>query len=192
MKVLGLVDWNYSIHKQLVNYALSLFKQIPTEMIDLKINQELNLVEIKASKPNESNKLIDLINESSLLVISLNVENDSYQSILKMINQEQSDLTNKKPILLIITSSKNNDIRHIIDGIKNEIQENGVEVYETFVLPNYENNFENSEISNIRLRLDLIRKINRIMYNQLKIRDNSYFTCGIDPNRDYCGDAIEY
>ena len=48
------------------------------------------------------------------------------------------------------------------------------------------------EIDNIGKRLELIRKINSLMYYDLGIRDNNHFSCGITPPKYYVGDSIGY
>ena len=187
MKVLGLAGTG-GINKALVTYACSLFKQVSTEVIDLQFDQELNVIHMNDVNQNKNRELSVSISTSSLLVVSISLENISSKIILEKIHLLQTNLVKNKPLLLLITTATEHDHKSTI----NQIQKSKLQNVETFILPDYQNNFEGLEISNIRLRLELIRTINRMMYEQLKIRNNSYFTCGIDIDRDYCGDAIEY
>lgn len=188
MKILGLANKDDLIHKQLIDYTFSFFKEVPTEIIELEINKVGNGLDIKPIAGEYS--FLDILKQSSLTILAVNIACDSDQKILAQLLKAQSKMPDKKPVLLLIVSNENVAIEGVMDQVNIQISAHAN--IDTYILPNYLKNFDGLEISNIRLRLELIRLVNYLMYHELGIRDDSYFTCGIDPDRDYCGDAIEY
>ena len=99
----------------------------------------------------------------------------------------------EKPVLLMTTSPGGRDGTSVVAAGIDRFPRDGSEVLESFSLPSFQDNFDNDEISNISFRVELIRKVNTIKSNRFNhfYKDDS-FTCGIDPTKDDCGDAIEY
>lgn len=46
-----------------------------------------------------------------------------------------------------------------------------------------------NQIRNVSLRLKLIRKVNKIQYQKMKLRGDGFGSCGIDRSANECGDA---
>ncbi len=94
------------------------------------------------------------------------------------------------PVLLLI-SSENVIKEKVIDGLKKEFINNSCEIFGVFKIPAFQKAFNNS-IVDTDLKLELIRKIDEIQFQKLKLKDDDYYTCGIDRSRNPCGDASEY
>ena len=81
----------------------------------------------------------------------------------------------------------------VIQAAQSRFPRDGSEVIDVFSLPNFNDNFSESEIKNVKLRTELIKKVNGIKKNHFKMHyKDDGFTCGIDVSKDDCGDAIEY
>tara|TARA_B100000809_G_C15137276_1_gene531226 strand:- start:407 stop:1018 length:612 start_codon:yes stop_codon:yes gene_type:complete len=190
-----------SINKRLANYAASLFENSSIEQIDLNTYEvEIYSVEKEAKNgmPSKIEALANKIDKVDLLVISLSEQNGSYSAAFKNIYDWLSRIPNRKvlgekPVLLMTTSPGGRDGTSVVAAGIDRFPRDGSEVLESFSLPSFQDNFDNDEISNISFRVELIRKVNTIKSNRFNhfYKDDS-FTCGIDPTKDDCGDAIEY
>lgn len=203
MKILGFSGGNSkkSIDISLLNYAASLFENARIKLIDLN-DYEVELYsidrEIENDIPSVLEELTTRIDEVDLLLISLAEHNGTYSAAFKNMYAWLSRVLNRKvfnekPILLLVTSSGGIGAADFLEDFQIRFSRDGSEVLGTFLLPNFQDNFDDSEITTIKFRTELIRKVNKIKYNSFKMhyKDDS-FTCGIDPKKDDCGDAIEY
>jgi NAD(P)H-dependent FMN reductase len=200
MKVLGISSNNNedSIHNKLLQYALSLFENVDIERIDL--NEFKVTVNPKpAEKNSDFSERIKILSEkfdtAVLVVISIAEEpenthfNTVYSALEKLSNGE---VFAKQPLLLLTTSIHNDEGKSLLESATKKFNKAGSPVWETFSLPNFHDHFDKEGKATLQLRLPLIRKINKVVNDRLKIKDKNFFTCGIDPERDPCGDAIEY
>jgi len=204
MKILGFAGSNSkkSINKSLVKYTATLFYNANIELLDLNSYEvEIYSVDKEAQSgiPSEIVKLAHLIDNVDLLIISLAEHNGTYTAAFKNIYDWLSRVPNRKvfgekPVLLLATSPGGRGGSNVLSAALKRFPNDGSEILESFSLPNFHDNFVNDEISDIRLRLELIRKVNQIKQTSFKtFYKNDNFTCGIDPNRNGgCGDAIEY
>lgn len=181
MKITGLQinKSNSSICTDFMGYTCSLFEKSRHELYTL---EDLN--SIKPSK---------FIKASDLLMLSfLDVD------LEKVVNEIQSFQDNSvlfnKPILILTLSENPSDFK-LAD---NQVLVDVLKLIKPkalfhFHLSNYHDHFIHSEIVTTRQFGKLIRMVNQIKNTHLKSEYKfDGFTCGIDPNRDYCGDAIEY
>lgn len=94
---------------------------------------------------------------------------------------------NNIPILMISKSV-------IKDSTIEIIIQQGNNILDTYFFSNFEEEFDSisSTIPNVRLRLQLIKKINYILYKKLYLKDINRFTCGIDRPSIERGDENGY
>jgi chromate reductase len=203
MKILGIAGSNSkkSINKSLVNYATSLFEKADINVIDLN-DYEVAIYgidrELATGIPPEITALASLIDKVDLLVISLAEHNSTYTVAFKNVYDWLSRVPNRKafsekPMLLMATSPGGRGGAAVLEAAQSRFPRDGSELLSTFSLPSFHDNFKDGEISNIALRIVLIRAINQMKYSNFDMyyKDNS-FTCGIDASKDDSGDAIEY
>ncbi len=203
MKILGFAGSNSkkSINKSLVHYASSLFEGAQVNLIDLNdFAVEIYSIDLELEKgiPKKIIELAGLINRVDLLIVSLAEHNGSYTVAFKNVYDWLSRIPNQKvfqekPILLMATSPGARGGRGVLETAQSRFSRDSSQILHTFSLPNFHENFKDAEISNIKLKMELIKKVNQTKYNHFKMhyKDDS-FTCGIDPTKDDCGDAIEY
>ena len=203
MKIVGIAGSNSknSINKSLINYASSLFENAKIEILDLN-DFEVSLYgidkEIATGIPSKIQELSTIIDDANLLILSLAEHNGTYSVAFKNIYdwlsriQDRKALGNK-PILLMASSPGGRGGLGVVEAAQSRFPRDGSEILETFSLPNFNTNFNDSKIIDVKLNTELIKKTNSIKYNHFKMfyKDDS-FTCGIDPSKDDCGDAIEY
>ena len=200
MKVLGISSNNdeNSIHTKLLEYALSLFENVEIERIDLnafKLPVASSSEEKKTEFANSIKSLSEKFDTTVLVVISIAEEpenthfNTVYSALEKLSNGE---VFAKQPLLLLTTSIHNDEGKSLLESATKKFNKAGSPVWETFSLPSFHDHLDKEGKATLQLRLPLIRKINKVVNDRLKIKDKNFFTCGIDPERDPCGDAIEY
>ena len=204
MKVLAfpVSSSNKSINKRLGMYAATLFEKSSIDQIDLNDYEVAIFSEDKESEsgvPSKIKALANKIDKVDLLVISLAEHNGSYSSAFKNIYDWLSRIPNRKvlgekPVLLLATSLGWRGGSSVLAAALDRFPRDGSEVLESFSLPSFQDNFKEDEISNIKMRIELIQKVNKIKSIHYKqYYKNEDFTCGVDPNRNGgCGDAIEY
>ena len=200
MKVLGISSNNDegSIHNKLLEYALSLFENVDIELIDLnafKLPVSSSSEEQKMDFKHRITTLSEKFDTAVLVVISIAEEskNTHFNAIYSALERiSNGEVFAKQPILLLTTSIHNEEGKGVLETATEKFNKARSPVWETFSLPNYQDHFDKDGKATLQLRLPLIRKINKVVNDRLKIKDKNFFTCGIDPERDPCGDAIEY
>ena len=101
MKVVGFAGSSSknSINKKLVEYALSLFEHVETEVLDLN-DFEVEIYSVDKERelgiPEKIKTFSSKIDEASLLVISLAEHNGSYSASFKNIYDWLSRIPNRK------------------------------------------------------------------------------------------------
>ena len=169
MKITALTN-NNPINQLLADFTLSLFEQTKTTFVNYT---ELN-----------SNEILAKIEDTSLIVMVIDGQ--------EMLTH---DLLSNKAILLMSTfqdGSEDNIVKLMKSTIV-KLKNTGNTIWGTYCLLDTADAFNTeSEIDNIGKRLELIRKINSLMYYDLGIRDNNHFSCGITPPKYYVGDSIGY
>jgi NAD(P)H-dependent FMN reductase len=190
-----------SINKRLSNYASSLFENAKTDLLDLN-NYEVEIYsvdkELENGVPSKIIALAQLIDASDLLVLSLAEHNGSFSAAFKNIYDWLSRIPNRKalgskPLLLMATSPGPRGGLGVLEAAQSRFPRDGSEILTTFSLPSFNAHFKASEISTISYKMELLKKVNELKVNHFKMhyKDDS-FSCGIDPTKDDCGDAIEY
>ena len=203
MKIIGFAGSNSkkSINKSLVQYTSTLFESASIELLDLNDYEVETFGIDKLDTNGVPSKIIALANKIdnvNLLVISLAEHNGTYSSAFKNIYDWLSVIPNRKvlgktPVLLLATSPGDRGGAGVLKAAIERFPIDGSEILESFSLPNFDDNFKDENISNITLRLEIIQKVNKIKSTKFEAhyKDQS-FTCGIDPDKNDCGDAIEY
>ena len=125
------------------------------------------------------------IDNTSLLNVHIKKTDLLVTTIEKIEELQKLDrtLTKGKPVLLVSTNPMDKTLYKSLD----------IDICETYYLPDFETNFNNEQglISPTRLRLELIKKVNSIRYNKLKIVPQKS-SCGIERSDMECGDESDY
>jgi hypothetical protein len=183
MKIIGFKNSNT---EDLVKYTISLFENKDSEIIDL--------CEFKNEFTTNSNAFLQKVKEARFLIISLT--NDNFLVTIedwlkKIVNK---DAFNDTALFLLYTSDEENEQPKVLTITKAQFSSYGAEVLDTFHLPKFNKNFDSKiGITDIKLSLEFIRKINTIKQNNF----NNYFkkvvsTCGIDNTGFENCDASSY
>jgi len=183
MKIIGLKNPE---HANLVVYTMSLFENKASDLIDLG--------ELKTELTTTSNALLQHIKKARFLVIS--ISNINHLNTIKEWCEKTAhkDVFNHTAIFLLSTSNTNTANSKLVSHAKQQFKTYGAEVLDTFHLPNFKSNFDSKKgITDIKLSLEFIRKINSIKQNNF----NNYFkkiapTCGIDTTGFENCDASNY
>jgi hypothetical protein len=171
MKITALTNSN-QINQQLAKYALSLFEQTKTEVVDVT-RETIDQITTNI----ESSNLVALIMDDKGMVA-------------EYVNQSTLQ---QKPIFLLSTYVDETAHSETLKKTLNHLKNNNCEVWGVFSLPITTSTFNSElEITTISVRLTLIRLINSIMYHNLGIRNTNKFSCGITPPKHYVGDSIGY
>jgi len=203
MKIVGIPGSNSSnsINKSLVKYASTLFENAQIELLDLNdFAVDIYSVDKEEASgiPKKIEELCSIIDNTDLLIISLAEHNGTYSVAFKNVYDWLSRIPNRKalgskPILLMASSPGARGGLGVMEAAQSRFPRDGSEILDTFSLPNFNDNFIASEINNVKLKTELIRKVNGVKNNHFKMHyKDDGFTCGIDVSKDDCGDAIEY
>jgi hypothetical protein len=164
MDVLGITSKNSIQLNGVIEYVLSLFNEVRTDLFD-------------------SNKSTSTSNLAEVFVIAF--ENTNH--FKRLYN---NSVKKNKPVLLIQFSKEktSNDL----NIIQEKLAQQGITIWGTYLLPTYQASFNLEEgIVNTGKRLELIRIINRIIYTNMQRRSKGA-SCGINRfTREY-GDESDY
>ncbi len=159
-----------SINKKLAIYAANQFENVAIEILDLN-DFEMPIYSIDKEKligiPEQAKNFTDKIGYADLLIISFAEHNGAYTSAFKNIFDWASRVVNKtfqdKPTLLMSTSTGPRGGATVLEIAKNRFPFQGANVQGSFILPNFNENFD-SEIGiideNLKQKLiDIIKGI---------------------------------
>lgn len=134
------------------------------------------------------------LKKTDLIVLSINQTSNDFLSNLENLSKNtESILFNKKPIFILYAAASETSFEQVKELIHNKLKNSGSPIIGEYTLENFDSNFSNHEI----IKTIKLGELHRIVNGLKKSHFSSEykfqgFTCGIDPNRDYCGDAIEY
>ena len=140
------------------------------------VNYTISLFEGWDKNSIDNTSLLNVhIKKTDLLVITIEK--------IEELQTLDLDLTKGKPVFLVSTSPIDKAVYKSLD----------MDICETYYLPDVEANFDNEQglIAPTRLRLELIKKVNQIRYNKLKIVPRTS-SCGIERSDIECGDESDY
>lgn len=165
-----------SINKRLVTYAVSLFHNANSQIIDLN-DYELPLFSVDREKelgqPEIARAFLDKIEWADVLVISLAEHNSAFSSAFKNIydwaSRQKKDVWGQKPMLLMATSPGRRGGHDVLEVAKISLPPYGGNIRATFSLPSFNHNFdvEKGEISNKELD-DALREVIAGFINEQK------------------------
>ncbi len=183
-----------AVNTQLVRYALSLFEGCESEVIVIENTEvEEDTMEDLLVAPvlTVNSGIISTIRAAELVLLSLEeMTNTTTQESLIEIITSHKGLKDKAYLLISYSSD---DTCHTLDYTVSQIKNVGGEVWGSYFLPYVHDNFDVKEqsISNIGLRLQLMRQINQLRYKKLGLSDR-HSSCGIErPSREQ-GDESDY
>tara|TARA_B100000508_G_scaffold141016_1_gene145106 strand:- start:19037 stop:19678 length:642 start_codon:yes stop_codon:yes gene_type:complete len=190
-----------SINKKLVKHVSSFFDPASVELLDLN-DFEVDIFSVDKERdggiPNKISELASAIDNADLLLVSLAEHNGSYSAAFKNIYDWLSRIPGRKvfgekPVFLMATSPGGRGGASVLAAAQDRFPRDGSEIVESFSLPGFNKNFKDGEITEPNIGIELHDKINKIKCNKFNwfFKDDSS-TCGIDPSKDECGDAIEY
>lgn len=172
MKIIVFAGSNskYSINKKLAVYAAGLFENAAVEVLDLNdFAMPLFSVDVEKEngQPESSQRFLDKIAASDLLVISLAENNSSFNVGFKNIFDWNSRIAPKqfqnKPVLLMATSPGKRGGASVLEAGRTIFPFHGADVKAVFSLPSYNENFDESDgITNPELKYSLLKIIGGI------------------------------
>ena len=146
-----------SINKKLATYAAGLFRDADVEILDLN-DYELPMfsvdVEKELGKPELAARFLQKLHGADLLVVSLAEHNAAFSVAFKNIydwaSRQDKVVFGNKPMLLCATSPGRGGGRNVIEVAKISMPKYGADIRETFSLPQFNENFDESagKISN--------------------------------------------
>ncbi len=183
-----------AVSTQLVRYALSLFEGCETEVVVIEDaeGEEDGMEDVLVAPfPTIHSGIISTIRAAELVLLSLEEMTDTtpQESLIEIITSHKG--LKEKAFLLISHSS--DDTCYVLNHAVSQIKNAGGEVWGTYFLPYVQDNFDvkDQSISNIGLRLQLMRQINQLRYKKLGLSDR-HSSCGIErPGREQ-GDESDY
>lgn len=159
MKIISFAGSNssHSINKKLATYAVSLFNNPDSEILDLN-DYEMPLFSVdreeKLGHPQLAKDFLAKIESADLLVVSLAENNGNYSSAFKNLfdwcSRIRNDVFQDKPMLLMATSPGKRGGRSVLDIAQNNLPRYGANIKAEFSLPQFYDNFDidNGVISN--------------------------------------------
>lgn len=159
MKIIAFAGSNssHSINKKLATYAVSLFQNPDSEVLDLN-DYEMPLFSIDREAIIDQHPLakafLEKIGSADLLVVSLAENNGNYSSAFKNLfdwcSRIRNDVFQDKPMLLMATSPGKRGGRSVLDIAQNNLPRYGANIKAEFSLPLFYDNFDidNGRITN--------------------------------------------
>jgi NAD(P)H-dependent FMN reductase len=155
-----------SINKKLAIYAASHLKYTSIQIIDLN-DFPLPLfsvdIEVENGIPKEAYFFDELLQEVDGFIISLAEHNGSYtvafKNILDWVSRINGKVWKEKPMLLLSTSTGFRGGKSVLESAKARFPYMGAEIFSTFSLPSFSDNFNNEKISDEFLNDELIELV---------------------------------
>lgn len=153
-----------SINKQLAIYAASLV-DVEYDVADLN-DYSLPIFSLEIEKkgfPSSAQEFNSLLSNYDGFVISLAEHNGSYSAVFKNIFDWVSRIDRKvfkeKPVLLMATSPGGRGGKSVLESASNTFPHMGADIIATFSLPNFYDNFKNTEIIDPELNKTLLKSV---------------------------------
>ncbi|WP_405207243.1 NADPH-dependent FMN reductase [Aquimarina sp. LLG6339-5] len=154
-----------SINKSLLSYTSNLLENVKIISIDLN-DYVLPIygVDFEAENgiPTAVKRLDELLNIADGFIISLAEHNGTYAAVFKntidWLSRVDMNIWREKPMLLMATSPGDRGGTTVLQAAKAYFPYLGGKIIADFSLPNFYDNFSESEISDERLREELNRK----------------------------------
>ncbi len=161
-----------SINKQLATYAVSLLKDVQSEILDLN-DYELPLFsedkEKEIGQPSLAKEFLDKITNSDGVIISFAEHNGSYSTAYKNLFDWCSRINPKvfqdKPLILLSTSPGQRGGASVLELATKSAPFFSGKVKETLSIPNFYENFDQdlNIIKNEEIRSNLIDAVNKLL-----------------------------
>jgi NAD(P)H-dependent FMN reductase len=156
MKIVGFAGSNSqsSINRKLVKYALSLFPNDSTALLDLN-EYEVHLYRPDREKaegiPSRIQEFAEIISSSDLIVLSLAEHNGTYSAAFKNVYDWVSRIPNRKvfdgkPVLLMATSPGGRGGASVLNSAQDRFPRDGAELKAVFSLPSFNDNFDTGKV----------------------------------------------
>ena len=203
MRIIGLAGSNSktSINRQLLNFTASFFNKVMVNLLNLNDYEvEIFSVDKEAENgiPSKISSLAETIDQADLLIISLAEHNSSYTTAFKNVYDWLSRIPNRKvfgetPVLLMAASPGKRGGASVLEAASTRFPIDGSEILSTFSLPDFYDNFQDGEISDMTLRLELINQINNIKENRFgDVFKQRGATCGLETIGNEADDSCDY
>ncbi|UBM58918.1 NAD(P)H-dependent oxidoreductase [Marinilongibacter aquaticus] len=162
----------HSINKKLVTYVSGLFKGHDVNLIDLNdFEMPIFSVDKEAEQgiPKEAYAFSRHIAQADLILMSMAEHNGAYSAAFKNIFDWVSRIPNvkvfqEKPIFLMATSTGARGGASVLKIAEARFPRNGGQVIETFSLPTFEENFDESKgLTNGLIQNELNDKIEAVL-----------------------------
>ena len=149
-----------SINKKLATYAATLFENAEVEVLDLNdFQMPIFTVDIEPAigQHELAKAFLAKIATADVLVVSMAENNGNYSAAFKNVfdwcSRIQKEVFQKKPMLLMATSTGARGGSSVLGIAKNAFPFYGGNIKATFSLPSFDANFDvkNGKISNVEL-----------------------------------------
>lgn len=157
-----------SINKHLVTYATSLTSEFNNVVLDLN-DYDIPLysidVENELGFPKDARRLLETIQSSNGIILSLAEHNGAYSAVFKNVLDWMSRIDKNvwanKPMLLMATSPGARGGKFVLEMAQSRMPILGAHVVEVFSLPSFYDNFSEGTISNLELNQQLIKAVSK-------------------------------
>jgi chromate reductase, NAD(P)H dehydrogenase (quinone) len=152
----------HSRNKKLVKFTLSYFDNCEIELLDLN-DYEMPIFSVDREKnegiPEKAKLFRKYMHEADAIVCSMAEHNRSYsvafKNILDWCSRIDLNIFNKRPMLLMSTSTGGFGGGNVMNLAKSFFQRCGAEIIETYSLPSFNDNFKDEKISDSKLKKEL-------------------------------------
>lgn len=161
-----------SINKQLAEYAGSLLKDTKVNTLDLN-DYELPIysidVENDSGIPGNAQNLLDTIQSSDGIILSLAEHNGAYSAVFKNLFDWMSRIDGKLwkniPMLLMATSPGGRGGATVLEIAKGRFPYMGGNIVADFSLPSFFDNFKDGKIVDIAINEQLVNAVKKLREN---------------------------
>jgi NAD(P)H-dependent FMN reductase len=157
-----------SINKSLISYTASLLEKVNVISVDLN-DYVLPIYgpdfEAENGIPTAIKRLNELFDTADGFIVSLAEHNGSYAAVFKNIIDWLSRVNMKvwreKPMLLMATSPGGRGGASVLQSANAYFPFMGASITDTFSLPSFYDNFNDGEINDESLKVDIHSKVNK-------------------------------
>lgn len=157
-----------SINKRLLTYTSGLLEN--AEIISIDLNDYVLPIygvdfEAENGIPRAVKRLDELLDTADGFIVSLAEHNGSYSAVFKNVLDWLSRINMKvwreKPMLLMATSPGGRGGASVLQSANSYFPFMGASITDTFSLPSFYDNFNDEEIKDESLKIDLQSKLNK-------------------------------
>jgi NAD(P)H-dependent FMN reductase len=159
-----------SINKQLAIYASSLLEDVEVNILDLNDFEAplygIDLENEMGGQPESAHKLLNLIQNSDGIVLSLAEHNGAYATVFKNLFDWMTRIDGKvfakKPMLLMATSPGARGGQSVLTIAEDRFPWHDANIVAVFSLPSFGDNFNDGKVTNAELNNELQAQVDKL------------------------------